>query len=109
MLLNNILLEVGKGNIISYSDLAEKLNTDVSVIDAAIRQLCQMKYLYTPSKSGGSCGESCHGCSLSGSCELSDRGAKILTITESGNRYLKTLPDTINHNKQNNTVERKGR
>lgn len=93
MLLNNILLEVGKGNIISYSDLAEKLNTDIGVIDAAIRQLCQMKYLYTPSGSGGSCGESCHGCSFSGSCGFSDKGAKILTVTESGNRYLKTLSD----------------
>lgn len=93
MLLNNILLEVGKGNIISYSDLAEKLNTDIGVIDAAIRQLCQMKYLYTPSGSGGSCGESCHGCSFSGSCGFSDKGAKILAITESGNRYIKTLSD----------------
>jgi hypothetical protein len=90
MLLNNILLAIKEGKTIDCNDLAEKLDEDINVVDAAIGQLCQMGYMQTTCSDNTACG-SCGGCGFSGECGASGNRMKLWMVTEKGDRYIKSL------------------
>ena len=84
MLFNEILLTLKKGKILTYEDLAVRLDVDRGVVDDAIQHLSRMGYLtrYCPDRS------SCDNC---GSCRAFRPRASLWVLTAQGNRYLQEI------------------
>lgn len=81
MLLNKILLSMNEGNLVSYDDLAEKLNVDLSVINAGVYHLYTMGYLQKYSND----------CTKCSNCKDVDSKINIWMLTEKGKRYIEKI------------------
>ena len=64
MLLDKILLSLKKGNIVTYDDLAVRMDVDTGVVSEAIGQLYRMGYLERYGTAGSTYGN-CSGCKAS--------------------------------------------
>jgi Mn-dependent DtxR family transcriptional regulator len=77
MMLNRLLELLRAGGTHRVVDLADELDTTPALVEAMLEDLGRMGYL---KRVGGTCGATCGGCSLVGSCAAGGNG-QVWTLT----------------------------